>query len=568
MASPSRPVPPELADYLNVLRHRWRTVLFFAALGTLAAAAFVVLSPKNYEATTSVYVNANAATANTPLGGRTAGIAVNMDNEAQIVRSDSVALPAAKALRSGKLPAQLAQQIAVNVPANTTVLEISCASGSPRWAATCAQAFARSYLSTRESEARNKVLFEVRQLQARQEPLLEKAIQLRQQARAAGRRAVRQRISDEIKGNNAQLAALRLDISTLGGSVNYNPGYILTPAIAPSAPSSPKPLLDLPTGLFAGLLVGLLLAFAADRRDDRVHAARDLERYLDLPVMLDIPERSFKSQGGFIQPASKAGRAFTELAEAVAAGLGDGNHVLLVAANSRGQGCTVVAANLAVALARTRADVLFVCAYHESTITPALLGVTHGRGLAELLTGAATVSEVARRAGAVARLQVIPPAAKTGVLVNELDYEDRQRMVAELRGTARYVIIAVQAEGDDADAFSLAEFADAALVVTTIGRTLKAETANCVKRLDRMRTPVLGAAVLPSPRWDRVPGRSAAIPMAVPVRDARPKRPPAQELPEPVPASGGMPPSPALDLPSSAEMEPSPVVPGLRETPG
>ncbi|HEY5989840.1 MAG TPA: hypothetical protein VIV12_26170, partial [Streptosporangiaceae bacterium] len=175
--------------------------------------------------------------------------------------------------------------------------------------------------------------------------------------------------------------------------------------------------------------------------------------------------------------------------------------------------------------------------------------------------------EVARRAGAVARLQIIPPAAKTGVLVNELDYEDRARMVAELRAAARYVIIAVQAEGDDADAFTLAEFADAALVVTTIGRTLKAETANCVRRLDRMRTPVLGAAVLPSPRWDRVPGRPAAVPMAVPLRDTRPKRPPAPDLAQPV-STSGISPSPVLDLPDSAEMERSPVAPAPREMPG
>jgi capsular polysaccharide biosynthesis protein/Mrp family chromosome partitioning ATPase len=567
MASPSRPVAPELGDYLSVLRRRWRIVLFFAGLGTLAAVTFVTVAPKDYLATASVFVNANAATANQAIGGRTGGIAVNMDNEAQIVKSDSVSQPAAKALHSRKLPAQLTQQVTVNVPANTTVLQISCSSGSASWAATCAQAFAKAYLATREGQARNKVLFEIRQLQAREGPLLEKAIQLRAQARAAGRRVSRQRISDEIKSNNAQLAALRLDISTLGGSVNYNPGYVLTPAIPPTAPSSPKTLLDLAGGLFAGLLLGLLLAFLADRRDDRVHQPRDLERFLDLPVMLAMPERGFKGASPLMLPSSKAGQAFTELSEAVAAGLGDGNHVLVVAASSRGQGCTVVAANLAVALARTRADVLLACAYYDDAITPGLMGITHGRGMAELLSGSATVSEVARRAGGAGRLKIIPPAANTGALVNDLEYDERQRLVGQMRAAARYVIIAVQGEGDDADAFSLAEFADAAVVVTTIGRTLKTDTAHCVRRLDRMRTPVLGAAVLPSPRWDRVQGRPAAMSVAGSGRDARSKRPVVPEVAPPG-VVGEAPHSPALDLPPSDEAAPSPVAPAPREMHG
>ncbi len=560
MASPSRPEPPELADYLRVLRRRWRIVFAFACLGLLAAVAYVVLAPKSYTATASVYVDANAATANQLLGARATG-AVNMDNEAQVVQSDAVAEPAAKALHTKQLPSQLVQQISTKVPANTTVLQINCSGGSPSWAATCAQAFATSYLATREANAKNKAMFKITQLQNRTRPLLEKGIKLREQARAArSNRSKHLLIVEQIKSNDSQLSTLRGEIAALGGAVNYSPGYILTPAIAPTAPSSPKAPLDLPSGLLAGLLLGLLAAFVIDRRDDRVHEARDLERSLALPVLMSLPEKSLKGQTQLIQARSQAGRAFTELAEAVAAGLGDGNHVLLVAASSRGEGCTFVAANLAVALARTRSDVLFACAYYEDAITPGLIGLSHGRGLAELLTGVASVSEVARRAGGVSRLQIIPPAVHPGALVNDLDYDDRQRKVTEMRRAARYVIIAAQAEGDDADAFSLAEFADAALVTTTIGRTLKAETANCVKRLDRMRTPVLGAAVLPSARWDRMPARRpTAVPLPRTDRDSRSKRPSAQELRQPLPANVGTPPSPAPEQSLRDDAAPSPI---------
>ena len=97
-------------------------------------------------------------------------------------------------------------------------------------------------------------------------------------------------------------------------------------------------------------------------------------------------------------PRSAAGQGYAELARAVAAGLGEKDRILLVAAGSPGPAAGVVAANLAAALARVRADIILVCADPRDTMTPALLGVGAARGLAEVLGGTATVAEVTRQA--------------------------------------------------------------------------------------------------------------------------------------------------------------------------
>src|SRR5262249_61564530 len=94
----------------------------------------------------------------------------------------------------------------------------------------------------------------------------------------------------------------------------------------------PKLLLVLPRGLLAGLLIGLVLAFVLDRRDDRIHSARDVERFLGLPVLFRLRQKRLGEPATLSAPRSGAGRAFTELAEAVGAGLGDGNHIIAVAA--------------------------------------------------------------------------------------------------------------------------------------------------------------------------------------------------------------------------------------------
>jgi hypothetical protein len=82
--------------------------------------------------------------------------------------------------------------------------------------------------------------------------------------------------------------------------------------------------------------------------------------------------------------------------------------------------------------------------------------------------------------------------------------------MTDLRRLARYVIIEVRATGEVADAFGLAEFADAAIVVVEISSTRKTDAARCAGRLDRMRTIILGSAVIPAIRRSVTPPPIAA----------------------------------------------------------
>ncbi len=172
MASSPRSDSFEVTDYVGVLRRRWWIVFALVCLGALAAAAYVAVTPKSYKATTGVYVIANAANANNVAGSRTAtGPTVNMDNEAQIVQSSTVAAQAGKYLNSKRTADQLAKQVSVAVPANTSVLNISCAAPSPDGAQACAQAFAKAYLAVRQATAVGKITNERTQLVSRQKTL-------------------------------------------------------------------------------------------------------------------------------------------------------------------------------------------------------------------------------------------------------------------------------------------------------------------------------------------------------------------------------------------------------------
>jgi MinD-like ATPase involved in chromosome partitioning or flagellar assembly len=158
----------------------------------------------------------------------------------------------------------------------------------------------------------------------------------------------------------------------------------------------------------------------------------------------------------------------------------------------------VVAANLAVTLARTHSEVVLVCANMNSTVAPKLLGLGDGEGLAELIAGSATVRDVVQGPPGMPGLWVITPGADPSLAFYHLQHDTGRALTSQLRRDARYVIIEAQAADDGADTFALGEFADAAVVTIEVARTTKDEAADCVRRLRQLRTPVLGAAVLPA----------------------------------------------------------------------
>jgi Mrp family chromosome partitioning ATPase len=138
------------------------------------------------------------------------------------------------------------------------------------------------------------------------------------------------------------------------------------------------------------------VAFVWDRRDKRLHGPADVERLLNLPVMLSLPRKSFGRQLSLASPRSATGKAFTELAHVVAATLGEGNHVVLVAGTAPGPAASLVAANLAATLARTHPEAVLVCTDRRHSVAPGLFRLGGSRGLAEVVGGVASVREVVR----------------------------------------------------------------------------------------------------------------------------------------------------------------------------
>ena len=502
MSLASRPDSFELSHYTAVLRRRWPIVLVVTLIGLLGTVGYIVAAPKVYSGFATVYVNPTGTVNSNELSStRTPGL-VNLDTQAQIVTSGVVATAAGQTLHSSLTPDTLAKAISVSVPGNSDDMVITCMASTSTGAAACANAFAAAYLKNRSDSAKAAVSQQITPLKTQIHSLQDTVSGLRATVSglpsSSSERATAQ---TQLSSDQKQLNSLNDRLAVLyGQATQINGGAIITTARAPAHPSNPQKSLIVPSGVTVGLIVGLIVAFVWDRRDKRIHTAGDVERFFGLPVLLSLPSKSLGRQVSLASPRSRTGRGFTELAHAVAASLGEGSHVVLVAGASAGPAGSVVAANLAAALARTHSEAVLVCAALHDSVAPELFGLPPGRGLAEVLAGQATVGEVASGPASAPGLWVIPPGADTSLAEYHLQHDTARALTAQLRRDARFVVIEVQAKEDGADTLALAEFADAALLTIEAQRTSRDDAETAIRRLRQMRTQLLGAAVLPPVR--------------------------------------------------------------------
>ena len=201
---------------------------------------------------------------------------VNLESEAQSVRSTDVAELANEVLESDLTESQLLSSLAVDVPLNTQILEISYAASDDEVAKTRSQALPRLIFGTVSSAHRRA---------STSSPSCSK----HRSARPATRLdAVSGELSALPEGS-ARASVLRQEADTLAGQVNtlstrhadlattpLDPGQVVTPAAVESpGPLTPALLLPL-VGLIIGAAGGLLIGLVRTRADRRIRKFHDV----------------------------------------------------------------------------------------------------------------------------------------------------------------------------------------------------------------------------------------------------------------------------------------------------
>jgi capsular exopolysaccharide synthesis family protein len=416
----------------------------------------------------------------TDLGALGSEKLLNLETETQLVQSTTVATNAIAALAIDATPAEALKHVSVKAVTDSQALEISYSDPDPDLAQRGSMAFAQEYLDNRQSQAQDLVDSQVK--------LLNEKI-----------------LTAQDKAHIDQLQA-QIDATEL---LNTDPGQIIVVPQVPSHPSSPNHMRDLGLGLILGFALGLGIAFARGRTDQRLHEATDLEGALGVPMLASIPKVPDGSKGreGLISiedPGSPASEAYRGLRTTLMAAFHRGGGTLLVISSLPGEGKTTVAANLSVMLAQADRRVVVISADMRRPRLHELFALSNGRGLSNVLSGDLALPDCVF-ATQLPNLLVCPAGPVPPDPAEMLQSDRMQELLVTLRQTADFVVLDCPPVLTVADPLGLASMADAALFVIDSTGTKRNDVAEARYRLEQVGTTLLGGVLnkMPAPARGR-----------------------------------------------------------------
>jgi capsular polysaccharide biosynthesis protein len=273
--------------YLRVLRRGWRPVLVWLLLGLLGGAVVFVTAPRTYAATASVLVTDTGASQTTAVGERTTGGDVNLDTEAQLLKSADVVDRVLDAVGDSFDASTISTHVTVQVPANTTVLDITFTANSPERAQRGAEAFATAYLANRKETARESLAHLASSYETQLQAAQREQVQLRTELD-------NERGGDLAPGLQARLQTVSARIATLAEglvtsqSTVVTPGRVINQPILPTHPASPNRTVLLGSGAALGLLAGLGISMYRERTRPRLDDEDDVQRELRVPGLCEV----------------------------------------------------------------------------------------------------------------------------------------------------------------------------------------------------------------------------------------------------------------------------------------
>lgn len=271
-------------------------------------------------------------------------------------------------------------------------------------------------------------------------------------------------------------------------------------------PTYPRRMLDIAAALAAGLIGGILLAFARESLDNRVHTLDDVRFSTGLASVSLVPlitegngsaahghNRLFASRPFLMQrPNSPEAEALRGIFTSVTLSLpGREPQVLLVASSAPGEGKTTIAANLAVALARTRRTCIVDADLRKPALTK-VFGVEHPHGLAEVLCEAAELDIALVPVPGIPNLTLLPVGPVSGSAAELLTAENMARVLQDLRQQFDAVIVDSPPIMPYADARAISPLVDGVIIVGRSGLT----TRESIKRSMELLREVHSAPVL------------------------------------------------------------------------
>lgn len=275
---------------------------------------------------------------------------------------------------------------------------------------------------------------------------------------------------------------------------------LITPALLPVSPSSPKPTLDYSVALVVGLGLGIGTAAIRDRLDDRVRGPGDLEALAGVPLLALIPafwRNRWKPASRLVMissPGSIVANAYRDLRTRIVQATVTPTAKTVIVTSPAWEDRDAVAANLAVALAQAGRPTVLVCADLRWGRIHQLFGAENTEGLVGVLYQRTHLADAIIPTG-VPALQVLPAGPTpfdTGAVLQRSAF---YTLIGELRSRAEYIVIDAPPILASADGWPLADMADMILLVVDARRSARAQVRAGMRELAHVHGKFVGCAL-------------------------------------------------------------------------
>ncbi len=373
MDSQLAPEPTDIRRYIEPIVSRWWMILAVAAIATAATYFYYDSKPKEYTASSAVYVRTSPLDRQV-FGDNTADPDRNTSDQAKLLRSRTVAERVAKRLDFRGDPVALLSAIKVNTSTGSDFVSIKGTQPSPKAAARLVNVFASEFIAARREASRREI---------RASRQISEA-ELSQTAKTPANAETRKTLA-------ARIRRLRVLEALPTGSAEQ-----VDRALAPGKPSAPKPRRNALFALFVSLVFAIGAAFGLGRIDRRLRRVDEIESLYDLPLLATVAHTKSiapDTDGRAVLP-SDLREAFRTLRTNVellsldrALGLDRGARTILVTSAEPREGKSSVVRNLALAYREAGAHVAVIEADLRQPTLKQIFQIDPTSGLTNVLTG-------------------------------------------------------------------------------------------------------------------------------------------------------------------------------------
>jgi Mrp family chromosome partitioning ATPase len=384
---------PRRAALVAALRHSAALLLVLTLSGAALGVAAGLQRADQRTAEASILVSPLDGNPFSPTGR--GDDLVNLETEAQLVSSETVARDVATRVGESETASTMLSGLSVSVPANTQILRITYTAGSDAVAVRRAQGFADAYLDFRKARSERIVRARTERIQSQINDQNASLASLLAKSSIEKNTARKSLLQEQIRGTTAQISQLRAQLTELQTGA-ADPGQVITPASAKGGQSLTGTLFYAVAGALLGLLIGLLIVVVRARAENRLHHADDVDPS-GLPLLGDISMREvFATHAAVASPDHdniETGPGLQSLRVAVLSRERRRPARILYAAAEQGSGTPRTALGFAHAAAASDLNTVLIDATGRSGEITRVLGLESSPGFTDVLAGEVSVEE-------------------------------------------------------------------------------------------------------------------------------------------------------------------------------